>query len=125
MDTRIEHLDERQGWWVFTFKPAQYHDFAGLLAAFKTMIPMAERAWDEEARRWSVLITEENEARLRMLFNDFGTQLRALRNQMNLFAMENERDAYAALDDSGGDRDLSDAPPVPAFGGCTPPGTHQ
>jgi hypothetical protein len=88
MSARVQKLEERGGWWVFNFKPDNFHDFTGVLAAFKQMIPIAERGWNGETQLWSVLITEANEERLRLLFRNFAEELRAMRSQMTLFPLE-------------------------------------
>lgn len=84
---RIQHLEERHGRWYFLFGPEEGESFETVLQRFKWRIPLSEREWHDDMTRWSVAISDENHARLALLFPNFSTALQALKNQLSLFAL--------------------------------------
>ena len=84
---RIQHLEERDGRWYFLFRPEEGESFESVLRLFKWRVPVGEREWHADLMRWSVAISEENSARLALLFPNFPGELQALKNQLSLFAL--------------------------------------
>ncbi len=89
---RIRHVEERDGRWYFLFQPEAGESFESVLRLFKWHLPVAERAWHEDTKRWSVAVSEENNARLDLVFANFVSARKALKDQLSLFSLGAERD---------------------------------
>lgn len=68
----------------YRFNVAGGDDFAQAIAALKT-IPLHQRAWHEDIKKWEIWPTPENEVLLRETFENGNLCLDSLKWQISMF----------------------------------------
>ncbi len=83
-DAKMVDLVEDAGWYAFRIMGGD--EFGDAVAAVKDAFsPFSERQYNPATHEWRVVVTEENERRLRHIFANAGSAFTALHSQMTLW----------------------------------------